>query len=449
MDNNENPTWAEQVDKENGPPLIPAAPGNLNKFKETTFNIIMKGRDDQLKNTRPKTIYDLLYNTNPKPISKINSCKKLRSGDFLMNIDIMEKNNVLKMNKIGDIPVLFKEAWDMNNTKVTIFCEDLINYPMNNENNINEELLKDLQQQNSVNIVNAEIITAFHKSANKRVNSKIAIITLEGKIPEIELPHIHLMLNFESLPIKLYIPDPKICKNCWSYDHISTKKFPCPHQKICGNCSENFHLQIVNNKIIGTCTSQPICINCNRYHPAWSRQCPYYLKEKSYMEIATRQRISYNQAKQIKEKKTKTYATAATIPTITTAQPTDDYRQQPNQQQKDHDSDQIANLIAQIKFLTDVVSKLCQINKIIIEDTEESEKDESMDADTENEIISPTPLAPGRVPGLNKDELTRFKANKGNKNKKATFKRAELRREQKMDKKAGSTNHPSKIPKKS
>ena len=69
-----------------------------------------------------------------------------------------------------------------------------------------------------------------------------------------------------------------------------------------------------------------------------------------------------------------------------------------------------------------------------------------MDADTENEIISPTPLAPGRVPGLNKDELTRFKANK---NKKATFKRVELRREQKMDKKAGSTNHPSKIPEKS
>ena len=72
-----------------------------------------------------------------------------------------------------------------------------------------------------------------------------------------------------------------------------------------------------------------------------------------------------------------------------------------------------------------------------------------MDADTENEIISPTPLAPGRVPGLNQDELTRFKTNKGNKNKKATFKRAELRREKKMDQKAGSTNHPSKIPKRS
>ena len=125
MDNNQNPTWAEQIDQENGPPLVPAAPENLNRFKETTFNVLMKGRNDQLKNTRPKTIYDLLYNTSPKPISKINSCKKLRSGDFLMNIDIMEKNNVLKMSKIGDIPVLFKEAWDMNNTKVTILCEDL------------------------------------------------------------------------------------------------------------------------------------------------------------------------------------------------------------------------------------------------------------------------------------------------------------------------------------
>lgn len=452
MSNHGVPNWADEEEDEGG--LIPTAPENLKNYKDTTFNVLMKGRNDELKNTRPKTIYNILHKT--KPINKINSCKKLRSGDFLMNIDIQEKGKVLQLNKIGDIPVLFKEAWDMNNTKVTIFCKDLVNFPMNNDTNTNEELLNDLQTQNTnPKIINAEILTTFDRVKKKRINNTLAIVTLEGRIPETELLRTRLMLNFESLPVKLYIPDPKICKNCWSYDHISTKRFPCPNQKVCGNCAENFHLQTENNKVIGTCVKQAICVNCNRYHPAWSKQCHYYKREKNYWEIATKQRIPYNQAKQIKENQSKTYAsTAASAPIVLTAQPTDNYRQQTvnNQQQidrQDYDREQISNIITQLKFLTDVVSKLCKINKITIEDSEVSENDESMNTNSEDETIPATQYAPGRVPGLNQDELTKFKMYKGNNNRRATFKRAEQRREKKMDQKTDNSHHPSKIPKRS
>ena len=82
----------------------------------------------------------------------------------------------------------------------------------------------------------------------------IAIVTLEGRIPDIELPCTHLMLNCDSLPIKIYIPDPKVCKNGWPYA-INLPKV---------------------NKIIGTCTSGSVCVYCHRYHPVWSKQCLYY-----------------------------------------------------------------------------------------------------------------------------------------------------------------------------
>ena len=60
--------------------------------------------------------------------------------------------------------MIFQEAWDKNNTKVSIMYEDLTNYPANNQNNCNEELLHDLKTQNPLlNIKNAEIQTFWDK----------------------------------------------------------------------------------------------------------------------------------------------------------------------------------------------------------------------------------------------------------------------------------------------
>ena len=118
MDNNGRRSWWAYEDLHNH--LIPETPENMNNFRDYSFNVIMKGRTDQLKSSRPKTIYDILYKSDPKPINNNYSCKKMRSGDFLMNIDTREKEKVMNLTQIGEIPV-FKEAWDMNNTKVTIF----------------------------------------------------------------------------------------------------------------------------------------------------------------------------------------------------------------------------------------------------------------------------------------------------------------------------------------
>ena len=266
---------------------------------------------------------------------------------------------------------------------------------------------------------------------------------------EMQISRTKFLLNFEKLPTKLYVPQPKICKNCWKYGHLSTKNHPCPNTKVCGNCSEDFHLKIESNRIIGQCERGSKCINCKRQHPAWSRECPEYAKEQQYWEIAVKQRITYNAAKQQEKNKIKSYATA-TASTSSTLTMTDNIQQQINRQQQDqHLSQQITNIMSQLKFLTDVVTKLCKINQIIIEETDTSDNEENMDADYDSEETVPaTQLAPGRVPGLNQDELMRFKNNKRNKGQ-TTFKRAEMRREKRIDQKAGNINHPSKLPKRS
>lgn len=431
--NNGRRSWWADEDPQNH--LIPESPEMLNLYKDYSFNVIMKGRTDLLKSSRPKTIYEILYKSDPKPINNIYSCKKMKSGDFLMNIDAREKEKVMNLTQIGEIPVFFKEAWDMNNTKVTIFNEDLINYPMDNDKNINEELLQDLQSQNpNTNILNAQIQNVFNKNSNRRINSKRAIITLEGKISELELNQKRLMLNLESLPVQLYIPDPKICKNCWSYDHISTKTYPCPNpHKICGNCAKNFHLPTENSKIIGKCDCDPKCVNCKQYHPAWSRDCPFYKKEKKFWEIATKQRISYRQAKHIQEDKPRTYANTTSTGSITpTVLPTDYNRQHSTIQNTDKLSKKINMITKQLNCLMVIIRKICQASDINLTNISQDDMDiptSDIESD-EPTIIPPTPVNQprGRVAPFSAAELQRFnQRSRGNNNGEASFNRAKQR----------------------
>ena len=50
------------VDDPGGRGLQPQNPEALNIFKDNTFIVIMKGTNDELKNSRPKVVYDLIYN---------------------------------------------------------------------------------------------------------------------------------------------------------------------------------------------------------------------------------------------------------------------------------------------------------------------------------------------------------------------------------------------------
>ena len=272
-----------------GMPALPQ-PGNLETLKiyqdQLTVMVILKGTDDQLHETRPRDIYSEI----PKIIRNLHMCKKLKSGDYLLRVNKTELQDITKIKNIGEIPVVFEEAYHMNRTKVTIKYDDLAKYPYTDE-----ELLQDLQRKNTI-VVNAEIDKRW--TNNSQVNTAFATITLDGKFTESQLIDKRLNIHYESLPVKLYLPPPNRCKNCWSFDHYSSKKYPCKAPKMCGKCANTFHLtKDTTNQTIGECQNQTKCLNCNNDHPAWSRDCPIYKREKFYWEVATKERISYSAAK--------------------------------------------------------------------------------------------------------------------------------------------------------
>ena len=85
----------------------------------------------------------------------------------MLNIKNLSDN----VNNIN-IPVKFQEAWNMNQTKVTIKSKQVQNCTNS------EELTLDLKAQNE-NVVCAEIQTKFENHVNK--NTEFAVVTLSNK----------------------------------------------------------------------------------------------------------------------------------------------------------------------------------------------------------------------------------------------------------------------------
>ena len=77
----------------------------MQQYADNNLMIIMKGTDHTLKNTRPNKIYDLIE--NKKVIKNVKQVKPLRNGDYLITIDIAEKDNIYNLKNIGDMPVNF------------------------------------------------------------------------------------------------------------------------------------------------------------------------------------------------------------------------------------------------------------------------------------------------------------------------------------------------------
>lgn len=102
-------------------------------------------------------------------------------------------------------------------------------------------------------------------------------------------------LNFchERIEVKTYYPNPMRCNNCFRYGHKSVN---CRSNKKCGKCSNDYHDQ---------CNENLKCCNCQESHPAWSRDCAVYTKEKEIIKYATDNKVSYKEARQRQQTNTR------------------------------------------------------------------------------------------------------------------------------------------------
>ena len=329
----------------------PEHPGSLDIFKDNTYMLMVKDRDsDLLKRARPRDV----YKTISEVIPNILHCKRLESGNFLIKIDKSQKESTLSITKIGEIPVKIEEPGAMNYTKVTIKHKDIPKYT-------NEELTEDLKKENS-DVVSAEIQTSWVDKIEKK--SEFAVVTLDGKFSEQQLKTKKLIYWWEKLHLKLHIPPPNRCKNCWAFDHFTSKKRPCTQKGICGFCGDQAHVDSQGNKITGKCTKQRRCINCQKGdHPAWSKECVRYREEQKIMEKATQERISVKQARFLLERQTEKKKESFASVVSDTKNPFTKEAAADNRRANNHNNDVIQMLTRLEQLMTLVAHSLNKLTK--------------------------------------------------------------------------------------
>ena len=101
----------------------------------------------------------------------------------------------------------------------------------------------------------------------------------------------------------VYIQNPLRCYQCQLFGHHEKK---CGRQAICVNCSMPKHCPV------GRCQRPAKCVNCSGEHPANSKQCPAWEKEKKILKIKCEQNISFPEARKQYEQfyDTRSYASA-------------------------------------------------------------------------------------------------------------------------------------------
>lgn len=238
---------------------------------------------------------DKHFNLSPFAIKKIIdfncdgpvlSCKKLRSGDLLVNTKtVHQANKLLKMTHFtSTMPVIVSTHSSLNYTRGVIYSNDLRNIP-------EEEILQELKDQHVTEV--KKILKKFDGTLKE---TGLIILTFDSTT----LPT-HLMIGYERTSIRQYIPTPLRCHNCFGFGH--TYKI-CKNPKACYKCGSTHHT-------LGeeTCLKNVGCINCIKNnlspydHCSIDRNCPLYKKNQEIIAIKITHQIDNKAAYEIYNKR--------------------------------------------------------------------------------------------------------------------------------------------------
>ena len=113
-----------------------------------------------------------------------------------------------------------------------------------------------------------------------------------------------IKVGYNLIKINPYIPNPLRCYNCQKFGHLETK---CVKSAVCKKCRESGsdHIEL-------TCSNPIKCANSQSDHPADSRNCLVWKREKEINNIKYTQNISFPEARKIvqsqKQFPTKSYS---------------------------------------------------------------------------------------------------------------------------------------------
>ena len=280
----------------------PAFPGLLDRLPQK------RGRTDDILNlfTRPKDIFPrfqvvhsertekLARTISPFVVAKTLTntigpgykVTKMPSGDLLLELRDKEQHNRLgKLVTFGDVPVTVSPHRSMNTVRGVVSEADLIDLS-------ETELLEGWKEQNVTNVQRIVM-----RRDNKEIPTKHLILTFELS----ELPQT-IETGYTKIAVRPYIPNPRRCYQCQRFGHGSQS---CRGRLTCAKCGVQGHAS-------DNCEATPHCVNCDGEHPAYSRSCPSWKREKEMITLKVRENISFREArKRCSPFHTTTYADAA------------------------------------------------------------------------------------------------------------------------------------------
>ena len=205
------------------------------------------------------------------------SIKKLRSGDLLVEtVKRIHSENLLKTDCFVNIPVEVTPHKSFNSCKGVVRSREF----------------QQCGDREMLNNLRPEGVTDVRRIIIKRNDNTIATNTFVLTFDRPALPK-SIKAGYINLKVDPYIPNPLRCFKCQRFGH---HKDNCRRKPVCARCGSEDH-----HDSESSCNSQPHCCNCDGDHPAYSKQCPVWLKEKEIQQIKYNQNISFPEARKIVE----------------------------------------------------------------------------------------------------------------------------------------------------
>ena len=207
---------------------------------------------------------------------KLDSIRKLQSGDFLIEASSAKQSDQLKkVTNLQGFDLTVEPHPTLNSVKGVIKHPEI-------RNTSKEEMCTELAEQRVT-----DVYIIQNNRDGRTEKTATAIVTFRrNKLPE------HIDFGYLRMKVYPYIPNPMRCFNCQRFGHSSPK---CKHNKICNICGEEDHQDQKDQK--GECQKDPRCANCKGPHPAFSRDCPKWSFEKEVQTIKVREDVSFAEAR--------------------------------------------------------------------------------------------------------------------------------------------------------
>ncbi|XP_055949598.1 uncharacterized protein LOC129983917 [Argiope bruennichi] len=204
-------------------------------------------------------------------LGEVNSIRKLRSGDLLVEVkSLKQSHQILKLKSLSTIPVSVKAHSSLNNSKGVITCGELFNETV-------EKITEDFRSEGVTHVRRINI-----RRDGQLLPTKHLILTFhKPKLPEA------VRAGYMKLPVRPYIPNPLRCYQCQRFGHAKTA---CRGTPVCARCAEKGHDSL-------ECNAPEKCVNCNGNHASYSRLCPKWQLEKKIVAVKFKENIPYPEAR--------------------------------------------------------------------------------------------------------------------------------------------------------